>query len=48
MGTGAGAARVAARTGLATIADMIDEGEVRKLMRILPRWMFQVFPQYLR
>jgi hypothetical protein len=30
------------------IADMVGEGEVRKLMRILPHSMSEFCPQYLR
>lgn len=38
----------AARAGLAAVADMVDTGEVRKLMRILPAPMGELFPAYLR
>jgi uncharacterized protein (DUF2267 family) len=41
-------AQYAAHAGLAAVADMVDEGEVRKLMRILPHSMAELFPQYLR
>jgi uncharacterized protein (DUF2267 family) len=38
----------AACAGLATISEMVDEGEMRKLMRILPHPMAELFPEYLR
>lgn len=38
----------AAQAGLAAIADMVDEGEMRKLLRILPDPMAELFPRYLR
>lgn len=41
-------AHYAARAGLAAVADMVDAGEVRKLLRILPDPMAELFPEYLR
>jgi len=34
--------------GPAVISDMVDEGEMGKLMRTLPEPMAELFPAYLR